>query len=131
MARQIEQFLPRLRNGAVIAIDSQWGTVKLGLAFINAFEQDYTEDPFLPIAAELSALLDSADGRGKKLVKKAAAVAAACLPLGAKAAVSMGSKFVFGGLPTSCRAGVVIGSRWCGRRGRLFRATGGICQSAP
>ncbi len=68
------------------------------VAFINAFEQDYSEDPFLPIAAELSTLLDSADGPAKKLVKKAAAVAAACLPLSAKVAVSMGSKFVLGGL---------------------------------
>ncbi|WP_186102859.1 KAP family P-loop NTPase fold protein [Burkholderia gladioli] len=116
LAHRIEQFLPRLRNGAVIAIDSQWGggktwfgmnwakslrTAGHKVAFINAFEQDYSEDPFLPIAAELSALLDGTDGRGKKFVKKAAAVAAACLPLGTKVAVSMGSKFVFGGLNVS------------------------------
>ncbi|WP_257820074.1 KAP family P-loop NTPase fold protein [Burkholderia glumae] len=116
LARQIEQLLPRLRNGAVIAIDSQWGGGKTWfgvnwakslrsaghkVAFVNAFEQDYTEDPFLPIAAELSALLDNTDGPAKKLVKKAAAVAAACLPLSAKVAVSIGSKLVFGGLDMS------------------------------
>ncbi|MDS0858137.1 KAP family NTPase [Burkholderia pseudomultivorans] len=113
LAEKLSNFLLRLQNGAVIAIDSQWGggktwfgthwTVKLKkdghkVAFINAFEQDYTEDPFLPIAAELSALLDDADSGSKKLAKKAAAVAAACLPLGAKAAVSMGSRLVFGSL---------------------------------
>lgn len=82
LARQIEQLIPRLRNGAVIAIDSQWGggktwfginwakSLRVGghkVAFINAFEQDYTEDPFLPIAAELTALLD---GDSKKALLK-------------------------------------------------------------
>ncbi|WP_081938410.1 P-loop NTPase fold protein [Burkholderia pyrrocinia] len=109
LARQIEQFLPRLQNGAVIAIDSQWGggktwfgmnwakSLRTGghkVAFINAFEQDYTEDPFLPIAAELSDLLDS--GTEKKLLKKAAAVAGACLPVAAKVAASALSKWALG-----------------------------------
>ncbi|WP_185715833.1 P-loop NTPase fold protein [Burkholderia sp. Bp9004] len=109
LASQIEQFLPRLRNGAVIAVDSQWGGGKTWfgmnwakslrasghkVAFINAFEQDYTEDPFLPIAAELTALLD---GNSKKaLLKKAAEVASACLPVAAKVATSALSKWALG-----------------------------------
>ncbi|WAS57764.1 KAP family NTPase [Burkholderia ambifaria] len=109
LARQIEQLIPRLRNGAVIAIDSQWGggktwfginwakSLRVGghkVAFINAFEQDYTEDPFLPIAAELTALLD---GDSKKaLLKKAAEVASACLPVAAKVATSALSKWALG-----------------------------------
>ncbi|WP_081070226.1 P-loop NTPase fold protein [Burkholderia cepacia] len=111
LAGKIQQLLPRLRNGAVIAIDSQWGGGKTWfgknwatslradghkVAFINAFEQDYTEDPFLPIAAELSELLDS--GIEKKLLKKAAAVAGACLPVAAKVAASALSKWALGNI---------------------------------
>ncbi|WP_081087250.1 KAP family P-loop NTPase fold protein [Burkholderia pseudomultivorans] len=113
LATQLSDFILRLGNGAVIAIDSQWGGGKTWfgrnwaakltedghkVAFINAFEQDYTEDPFLLIAAELSALLDSTHGQKKRLLKKAAAVAVACLPVTAKAVVSAGSKFVLGNI---------------------------------
>ncbi|CAG9228634.1 KAP family P-loop NTPase fold protein [Burkholderia vietnamiensis] len=109
LAGQIEQLLPRLRNGAVIAVDSQWGGGKTWfgmnwakslrasghkVAFINAFEQDYTEDPFLPIAAELTALLDG--DSNKALLKKAAEVATACLPVAAKVATSALSKWALG-----------------------------------
>lgn len=109
LADKIERLLPRLRNGAVVAVDSQWGGGKTWfgmnwgkslrasghkVAFINAFEQDYTEDPFLPIAAELTALLD---GDSKKaLLKKAAEVASACLPVAAKVATSALSKWALG-----------------------------------
>jgi hypothetical protein len=72
-ADKLTNFLPRLSfNGAVIAVDAPWGAGKTWfgmnwaaalrrsghkVAFINAFEQDHTEDPFLPITAELSHLL--------------------------------------------------------------------------
>ena len=112
LADKLSDFVLRLHNGAVIAIDSQWGGGKTWfgrnwaaqlresghkVAFINAFEQDYTEDPFLPIAAELSTLLEGGSGK-KRLLKKAAAVAASCLPVAAKVAASAGSRFVLGNI---------------------------------
>ncbi|HDR8859225.1 TPA: hypothetical protein QDA74_003723 [Burkholderia territorii] len=116
LARKLSDFMPRLRNGAVVAIDAEWGGGKTWfgthwaaqldadghkVAFINAFEQDYTEDPFIPIAAKLSELLDSADGKGKTLLKRAAEVASACLPVGAKIAASAAAKWMLGEIDVS------------------------------
>ncbi|HEF4837354.1 TPA: hypothetical protein SAO52_002074 [Burkholderia vietnamiensis] len=112
LAEKLSNFVLRLHNGGVIAIDSQWGGGKTWfgrnwaaqlresghkVTFINAFEQDYTEDPFLPIAAELAALLEGESGK-KRFLKKAAAVAASCLPVAAKVAASAGSRFVLGNI---------------------------------
>ncbi|AOJ42564.1 hypothetical protein WJ23_32470 [Burkholderia lata] len=94
----------------MIAIDSQWGggkswfgrnwAAKLKqdghkVAFIDAFEQDYIEDPFLPIAAELSNLLDPS-GNEKKLAKLAAKVATVYLPVAAKMAFRFAAHRVLG-----------------------------------
>ncbi len=110
LADKISKFIPRLRNGAVIAIDSQWGAGKSWfgrnwaakldqdghkVAFIDAFEQDYTEDPFLPIAAELSNLLDPSDNE-RKLAKLAAKVATVYLPVAAKMAFKVAAHRVLG-----------------------------------
>lgn len=110
LADRLSHFIPRLRNGAVIAIDSQWGggkswfgrnwAAKLKqdghkVAFIDAFEQDYTEDPFLPIAAELSNLLDPS-GNERKLAKLAAKVATVYLPVAAKMAFRFAAHKVLG-----------------------------------
>lgn len=114
LADKLKRFLPRLSGGAVIAIDAPWGAGKtwFGLnwaqqlrddghkvAFINAFEQDYTEDPFLPIAAEISALLEG-DGV-HSLLKKAATVGGALLPVAAKAAVGFAARWALGGIDVS------------------------------
>jgi hypothetical protein len=111
LAAKLNQFLPRLRDGAVIAIDAPWGAGKTWfgqnwaaslkaagheVAYINAFEQDYTEDPFLPIAAEFSGLLES--GATRTLREKAAAVGGALLPVGAKALLGLASKWALNGL---------------------------------
>ncbi|KVQ75730.1 hypothetical protein WK07_20340 [Burkholderia multivorans] len=94
----------------MIAIDSQWGGGKTWfgrnwaaklkqdghkVAFIDAFEQDYTEDPFLPIAAELSNLLDPSNDE-KKLAKMAAKVATVYLPVAAKMAMRFAAHKILG-----------------------------------
>lgn len=111
LADKLSQFIPRLREGAVIAIDAPWGAGKtwFGLnwarqlradghkvACINAFEQDYTEDPFLPIAAELSTLLET--GPVHKFLEKAATVAGALLPVATKIAIGLVTKAVLGSI---------------------------------
>lgn len=73
LAVKLTGYLDRLRAGAVLAIDAPWGEGKTWfgrnweqylkdedhkVVFIDAFEQDYVEDPFLLLAAEISGILD-------------------------------------------------------------------------
>ncbi|MEQ1815588.1 MAG: P-loop NTPase fold protein [Nitrosomonas sp.] len=85
LAKQITGYLERLKEGAVLAIDAPWGEGKSWFGrnwakylesntnnhkviFINAFEQDYVEDPFLLIAAEINSLIK--EGKIKKEFKE-------------------------------------------------------------
>ncbi|WP_347460922.1 P-loop NTPase fold protein [Acinetobacter sp. ANC 7454] len=93
LGEQLERYVDRLNCGAVLALDARWGEGKTwfvrhwkkhlettqphkhDVIYLDAFANDYLEDPFLVIASEIAAKLDkTAD---KKLVhkfKKAAAV---------------------------------------------------------
>lgn len=110
VANKMTRFVNRLSGaGAVVAIDAPWGTGKTWfgtnwadllredghkVAFVNAFEQDYADDPFLIIAAELSELLD-ADAKGG-FIEKAADVGKAILPIAAKVALNVVTKTLTG-----------------------------------
>ncbi|WP_322046947.1 P-loop NTPase fold protein [Paraburkholderia sp. J67] len=111
IANRLSEFVGRLDAGAVIAIDAPWGGGKTWfgrnwapqlranghkVAFVDAFEQDYLEDPFMVIAAELATLLDDSEGSGQLLRGKAAAVMKAILPLGAKILVGAVGRLAFG-----------------------------------
>jgi hypothetical protein len=108
---RLTDFVGRLTAGAVVAIDAPWGGGKTwfgrnwaaqlresghNVAFIDAFEQDYVEDPFMVIAAELATLLDDSEGGGRVLRGKAAAVMKAILPLGARILVGAVGRFALG-----------------------------------
>jgi hypothetical protein len=111
LAERLTSFLPRLsKNGAVIAIDAPWGAGKSWfganwaselrksghkVAFLNAFEQDHTEDPFLPITAELSQLLQGNSGSAK-FREKALQVACAVLPGATKLGLSFAGRWLLG-----------------------------------
>ena len=88
--KQLERYVDRLQCGAVLALDARWGEgktwfvrhwakhlidTKHNVIYLDAFANDYLDDPFLIIASEIASKLDkTAD---KKLVhkfKKAAAV---------------------------------------------------------
>lgn len=90
LGEQLERYVDRLQCGAVLALDARWGEgktwfvrhwakhlddTKHNVIYLDAFANDYLDDPFLVIASEIAAKLDkTAD---KKLVhkfKKAAAV---------------------------------------------------------
>ncbi|WP_158597923.1 KAP family P-loop NTPase fold protein [Noviherbaspirillum saxi] len=88
-AERLTGYLDRLREGAVLAIDAPWGEGKTWfgrnwaaylqeaghkVVFIDAFEQDYVEDPFLLIAAEIADGLDDSQGSVRGLREKAASV---------------------------------------------------------
>jgi predicted KAP-like P-loop ATPase len=74
LAVKMTAYLSRLKAGAVLAIDAPWGEGKswfgrnwaaylkaeeqnYRVVYIDAFEQDYIEDPFLLIATELAQLI--------------------------------------------------------------------------
>lgn len=113
LAGRLTGYLDRLRVGAVLAIDAPWGEGKtwFGLnwakhleseahrhkvVFIDAFAQDYAEDPFLLIAAEIAGVLDDGKGAAKELREKAAGVMKAILPVGAKALINLAGRVALG-----------------------------------
>lgn len=113
LARRLTGYLDRLRVGAVLAIDAPWGEGKTWfgrnwakhlesephkhkVVFIDAFAQDYVEDPFLLIAAEIAAALDDGKGAGKELREKAVGVMKAILPVSAKALINLAGRVALG-----------------------------------
>lgn len=95
-AGRLTAYLERLREGAVLAIDAPWGEGKTWfgrnwaaslelerhkVVFIDALEQDYVEEPFLLIAAEIADVLDDGRGSVRGLREKAATVMRAILPM--------------------------------------------------
>lgn len=106
-------YVDRLRVGAVLAIDAPWGEGKTWfgrhwakhlasdlhkhkVVFIDAFAQDYMEDPFLLIAAEIASVLDDGKGAAKELREKAAGVMKTILPMGAKALINFAGRVALG-----------------------------------
>lgn len=113
LADRLTGYLDRLRVGAVLAIDAPWGegktwfgrnwakhlesdTHKHKVVFIDAFAQDYMEDPFLLIAAEITAVMGDENGTAANLRKKAADVMKAILPVGAKALLNLAGRVALG-----------------------------------
>ncbi|MGZ4992286.1 MAG: KAP family P-loop NTPase fold protein [Methylobacter sp.] len=103
-------YLDRLRAGAVLAIDAQWGDGKTWFGrnwakqletehkviFIDAFNQDYIEDPFILIAAELAQALDDGQENTRELREKATGVIKAILPVGTKALINIVGRLTLG-----------------------------------
>lgn len=73
LADQLENYISRIKVGATVAIDAEWGAGKswfvknwrkrllaneFKVIYLNAFTQDYIEDPFLTIAMEIANALD-------------------------------------------------------------------------
>jgi len=87
---QLTNYVDRLQCGAVLALDARWGEGKTWFVrhwkkhlenenhhviYLDAFANDYLEDPFLVIASEIAAKLDkTADKRLVYQFKKATAV---------------------------------------------------------
>lgn len=101
LAIALTGHLKRLRFGAVIAIEAEWGEGKTWFAqnwkqlltdqgqtaiYIDAFEADYIEDPFSIIAGEVQAIISSAPER-ETFIRRAANVALAIAPAALKVAV--------------------------------------------
>ncbi len=101
LAARLTDCIDRLPSGGVIAIDAPWGEGKSWFgqhwhnklkeygyrtAFINAFERDYVEEPFVMLVSELLTSLDTAEK--SKLKRSGVAVAKAIAPLAVKSAIN-------------------------------------------
>lgn len=111
LAEKLTSYLDRLKEGAVLAIDAQWGDGKTWFGrnwarhlednghkviFIDAFEQDYIEDPFLLIAAEIAEILDDENDGKKEFQEKATGVMKAILPVGTKVLINIAGRVFLG-----------------------------------
>ena len=104
LADQLTGFLHRLPDGAVIAIDSQWGEGKTWFgrrwnatlqdvgfqtAYIDCFQRDHMDDPFTMIASELLILsIASKPEVQVKLLTAGKKLGAALLPAATKFAIN-------------------------------------------
>lgn len=104
LAKKMTGYLSRLKAGAVIAIDAPWGEGKswfgrnwaaqlkvdnYRVVYIDAFEQDYIEDPFLLIATEFSCLLEDDKNTLRDFNKKSEFVLRTIMPFAAKTVVNL------------------------------------------
>lgn len=117
VAKRLTSLIDRMASGAVISIDAPWGegktffgrnwALQLGMAgrkvaYIDAFEQDYIEDPFLLIASEIAVLMKGQDELVQEFKDGAVAVMKAVLPIATKSMVNVAAKIALSsmGIPT-------------------------------
>ncbi|PJG41898.1 P-loop ATPase [Acinetobacter tandoii] len=112
---QLTNYVDRLNCGAVLALDARWGEGKTWFVrnwqkhledenhhviYLDAFANDYLDDPFLVITSEITNVL-SKDKKTKRKVKKlidlSASVGTALLPSLPKVALTLGLHLVGAG----------------------------------
>lgn len=121
---QLTSYVDRLQCGAVLALDARWGEgktwfvrhwakhlsdTKHNVIYLDAFANDYLDDPFLVITSEITNIL-SKDKKTKRKVKKlidlSASVGTALLPSLPKVALTLGLHLVgagfLGGILQNC-----------------------------
>jgi len=111
LADQLTRYFHRLQKGAVIAMDAPWGSGKTWFGrhwkkyleeeerdysclYIDAFRQDYVDDPFMLLTAELLKLIDDKDKGDFK--EKATKVMRAIAPVMGKATVDILGRVLIG-----------------------------------
>lgn len=106
LAEQLMRYVDRLKIGAVIGVDARWGEGKTWFArhwkmmleqnnhqviFLNAFANDYMEDPFLVIASEIANAFEKTNKDKARVIRMMAAKAyQSLLPLLPQLILSMG-----------------------------------------
>jgi len=110
-AERLTNYIDRLREGTVIAVDAPWGEGKTWFGrnwekmlkerdhealYLDAFSHDYIEDPFLALSAQILNLLKEGDNLTDGLADKAAAVAKALIPAGTTIAVNIAARWFLG-----------------------------------
>lgn len=95
LADRLEQFITPLNIGMTIALDAEWGAGKtwfvknwikqikdhgFNVLYLDAFAQDYVEDPFISISMEIAKCLDDKKGSTEKFVESIGDIYRAALP---------------------------------------------------
>lgn len=113
LAARLTDYIDRLRVGAVLGIDAPWGEGKTWfgknwanylrsaphehkVVFIDAFAQDYVEDPFLLLAGEIAPALQDEQSVPATLQESAVGVARLLLPVGTKALLNLAGRLALG-----------------------------------
>lgn len=109
LAEKLTGYLERLNDGAVLAIDAPWGEGKTWFGknwnqdlnvkgfktiYIDSFEQDYIEDPFILITSEIFNVIKDEAENIEELKRSGVEVAKRLMPIGLKALVNLGGRFV-------------------------------------
>ncbi|WP_180117827.1 P-loop NTPase fold protein [Acinetobacter sp. YH12096] len=116
LGEQLTRYVDRLNCGAVLTLDARWGEGKTwfvrhwakhltdtehNVIYLDAFANDYLEDPFLVITSEITNILKkdkSTKKRVSKLIELSASVGTALLPSLPKVALTLGLHLVGAGL---------------------------------
>ena len=116
LGEQLTNYVDRLNCGAVLALDARWGEGKTwfvrhwakhltdtehNVVYLDAFANDYLDDPFLVITSEITNILKkdkSTKKRVSKLIELSASVGTALLPSLPKVALTLGLHLVGAGL---------------------------------
>mgnify|MGYP000594307839 CR=1 FL=1 len=113
---QLTKYVDRLQCGAVLALDARWGEGKTwfvrhwkkhledenhNVIYLDAFANDYLEDPFLVISSEITSCLakdDNVSSHINTFKEKAAAAYQALLPSLPKVLLTLGLNLISGGV---------------------------------
>ncbi|WP_445346064.1 KAP family P-loop NTPase fold protein [Acinetobacter bohemicus] len=112
---QLTNYVDRLQCGAVLALDARWGEGKTwfvrhwqkhleiekhNVVYLDAFANDYLDDPFLVVTSEITNILSKdkkTKGKVKKLIDLSASVGSALLPSLPKVALTLGLHLIGAG----------------------------------
>ena len=113
LAEKLTAYIDRLNAGAVLGLDAPWGEGKTWFGknwsaklqedgyktvYIDAFEQDYVEDPFMLLAAELLIVTTDDSEAKTKIEQKAIGVLKATVSIGGKIGAGLFTKYILGGV---------------------------------
>jgi hypothetical protein len=112
LASRLTDYIYRLREGCVIGIDAPWGEGKTWFGknwegelqkegfktiYLDAFQHDYFEDPFLALSAEILSHLEKEDPDvARKIRKYVLDIGKVLFPIGSKILVSSLVRWSFG-----------------------------------
>jgi len=124
LADRLTGFVERMQVGCVFAIDAPWGEGKtwfgenwqsdlhskgFRVARIDAFSQDYVDDPFLMLCSAILSIIHSDDDADKEKITKAGfKVTAALLPTAAKSLINLTGRIFLSSANLSDGIGKVV-----------------------
>lgn len=116
LAEKLTGYLERLNDGAVLAIDAPWGEGKTWFArnwesdlkekdyktiYVDAFEQDYIDEPFILLASELLEIIKEAGEDTEQVKKTATQIVKSTLSIGAKIGTNLITRVALGNVDLS------------------------------